>query len=803
MMRELPGNEYFRQDCQLHCIVSTMKCLLMGAVAVLTTSAFAQTPKIDRKALVQRHNIKLTQFDALRPMQVGNGEFAYCMDITGMQSFVPFNTMSQWGWHSGPAPRGLDRSQYQGSTLNVHGREVWHPLADPNQPELSSWLMSSPHKVNLGRIGLALRLKDGSLASQNDLQNPTQALDLWSGVVTSRFLVEGVPVTIKTASHPNRDAVAFHIESPLLKEGRIEFFTAMRGNNPVQFADYVGDWDNPSPLQLSDQSSNSATLGRQMDDFKHHIRFDWSNSAQLIPPQKEATGKLTIVKAEYGADTRWADVTEKVSQMVKDGLLKFKVDNTLTSEDPAPHTVKRLRVSYSTGGAEQTAEAGENATLLIDAAPQRSRWTLKPSRDESIFSFVAEFAVEPRQDHLKSAQAVLQASREEWPKFWQRGGAIDLSESTDPRWKELERRIVLSQYQMKVNASGSLPPQESGLVNNGWYGKFHMEMYWWHGTHWALWNRWPELNKSLGIYNQLYPEAWATANRQGYKGARWQKAVGNNFVEWPHIIHSTLIWQQPHPIFFAELDYRAHPTPATLKKWESVIEETASFMASYAWLNPETKKYDLGPPVHMVSENGDFATNRNPTYELSYWRFGLRMAQTWRERQGKSRNAEWDTVLNNLAPLPVKEGIYVLHEDVVDMWTKFNFEHPALIGTYGMLPGDGVDRPTHKRTLARIKETWNFNHTWGWDFPMLAMAEARNGNPDEAINYLLHSAPGFQFDERGLATGGPFPYHPSNGALLYAVALMAAGWDGAPDVVAPGFPKNGWKVKVEGISPAI
>jgi hypothetical protein len=33
-----------------------------------------------------------------------------------------------------------------------------------------------------------------------------------------------------------------------------------------------------------------------------------------------------------------------------------------------------------------------------------------------------------------------------WNSFWQNGGAIDLSGSKDPRWFELERRIVLSEY---------------------------------------------------------------------------------------------------------------------------------------------------------------------------------------------------------------------------------------------------------------------------------------------------------------------------------------------------------------------
>lgn len=59
------------------------------------------------------------------------------------------------------------------------------------------------------------------------------------------------------------------------------------------------------------------------------------------------------------------------------------------------------------------------------------------------------------------------------------------------------------------------------------------------------------------------------------------------------------------------------------------------------------------------------------------------------------------------------------------------------------------------------------------------------------------------FDERGLATGGPFPYFPANGGLLHAVAMMAAGWDGAPKVPAPGFPQDGsWTVRYEGLSPA-
>jgi hypothetical protein len=42
-------------------------------------------------------------------------------------------------------------------------------------------------------------------------------------------------------------------------------------------------------------------------------------------------------------------------------------------------------------------------------------------------------------------------------------------------------------------------------------------------------------------------------------------------------------------------------------------------------------------------------------------------------------------------------------------------------------------------------------------------------------------------------------YLPANGALLAAVALMVAGWDGCT-IEHPGFPRDGaWKIRTEGL----
>ncbi|HWD40989.1 MAG TPA: hypothetical protein VG944_19225 [Fimbriimonas sp.] len=767
---------------------------------LLSLPSLTGRDRIDRHALVVRHNVHVSALNSGSPLQVGNGEFAFNVDATGLQTFTPFNTLSHWGWHSSPLPAGTKQVDFQGQVWDTHGRPVRYPMPDPAHPAISTWMESNPHRINLGRIGLYLRKSDDSVVRPDDLRNLSQKLDLWSGIITSRFELEGRPVTVETACDPKSDTVAVKIDSKLISEGRIGAFFCSPGDDPRPFSDYIGDRTHPAALEIKNTpDGRGAILVRRLEQTETDMAVRWEGSASLSrAPAK--IGALQILSAKYGAGDRWLDVTDVVRKQVVGDRLSVRAGVQLGG-DPNPGVGKRLKVLYAYGGIAQAVEVQENDLLSLEPGSEKNRLTLMPEKGLQSFSFACWFSSSPQVP--PNASEVFEVSRRHWPKFWQSGGAIDLSGSRDSRWFELERRIVLSQYLMAVNEAGSLPPQESGLVNNGWFGRFHMEMYWWHAAHWALWNRWPELENSLGIYRKLLAKAKQTASAEGYKGARWPKCIGPDGREWPHEIHALLIWQQPHPLFFAELDYRAHPTPETLREWWPVVEATADFMASYAYRDPSTGRYDLGPPVFVASENTDPKTTENPAFELGYWRFGLRVARNWRKRMGLSANADWDTVSENLAPLPTQDGLYVLYEGVQEMWTRFNFEHPALTGVFGMLPGDGADRETMRKTLSKIEAVWHFDRTWGWDCPLLAMCAARLGEPEKAVDYLLTTSGQFQFDNAGLATGGPFPYFPSNGGLLYAAAFMAAGWDGAQKGSAPGFPKNGtWKVRYEGLSKA-
>ena len=705
----------------LHYSAGVREWLLVVCLLCACSAFGKQNSGIDRKALVTRHNITIKDRNLKGPTQVGNGEFAFGFDITGLQTFSNNAvTMSYWGWHKFPLPAGQSPDDFKGQKWDTHGRMVRYDIQNPQQRELTNWMIKNPQRINLGRIGLVLTKTDGTAARLNDIRNPVQNLDLWTGIATSTFDLDGIHYTVTTIGNPNSDGIAVHITSSGALNGKLAVSIAFPYASLVEFGN-GSDWNSPGKHSTKLYvKGNTASFHRVLDSTQYTVRLKWN-------------GKGTIKKGE---------------------------------------------AHY---------------------------YILTPDKDENGFSFVCNFDKKGTVATLDYFAQVKQMSINNWESFWKSGGAIDLSESKDQRWMELERRIVLSQYLMAVNEAGSLPPQESGLVNNGWNGKFHFEMYWWHGAHYALWDRWPLLNRSLHIYADNLDFYRKKAVEQGYKGVRWPKTIGDHdHWEWPCEITPLLIWQQPHPLFFAELDYRAHRNRKTLEKWETIVKATADFMATYSFYDRKNDRYVLGYPLQVVSENADPRTTINPTFELSYWRTGLKIAQNWRKRLGLPPDTLYDKVLQKLSPLPVRDSLYISWENMESMWTRYNFEHPALTGAYGWLPGDGVDTATMERTLKKVHDVWQLNRTWGWDFPMLAMCAARLEHGDQAISYLL-DYPGFILDEHGLVDGGgPYPYFPGNGGLLYTVALMAAGWDGAPSQNAPGFPSDGsWVVKWEGLKPAL
>ena len=351
----------------------------------------------------------------------------------------------------------------------------------------------------------------------------------------------------------------------------------------------------------------------------------------------------------------------------------------------------------------------DNDTYVVDATwspgatitnTARHQFEIRPDKKSDSLELVCEFAPKSNSQLTSFGQSRQEAAKY-WSQFWMTGGAIDLSGSKDPRWFELERRIVLSQYLTAIQDAGAHPPQETGLTYNTWEGKFHLEMHWWHEAHFALWNRLPLLEKSLGYYQTILPRAKATAKKQGFAGARWPKMTSPSGAESPSPVGPFLVWQEPHPIFYAELCYRTHGDRATLEKYKDIVLATADFMASYATWDEATKRFVLGPTLQSAQEIFPKDKTFNPTFELTYWRWGLATAQQWRTRLGLPREEKWDAVLKDLARPPVGDGKYLFTETAPDSYTnpRWNKDHPAVVGALSFVPGPGIDAETMRNTL--------------------------------------------------------------------------------------------------------
>lgn len=271
-------------------------------------------------------------------------------------------------------------------------------------------------------------------------------------------------------------------------------------------------------------------------------------------------------------------------------------------------------------------------------------------------------------------------------------------------------------------------------------------------------------------------------------------------------------------------------------------------MADYTHYDPTKDRYVLGPPAIPAQENHPARETWNPTYELEYWHFGLKTAQKWRERMGLPRIPAWDTIIAKLSKLPAGSpgiakpkdqpttaananvdtimlaqqqndaaktqqtqaaaekfdpatAVYWAHENAPQSFTERNHDHPSMLAALGILTGEKVDRETMRRTLKKVMADWDWPSTWGWDYPMIAMTAARLGEAKIAIDALMIDTPKNGYSANGHNYQRPnLPlYLPGNGGLLYAIALMAGGWKGAPKTNAPGFPSDGsWTVRSEG-----
>lgn len=557
--------------------------------------------------------------------------------------------------------------------------------------------------------------------------------------------------------------------------------------------------DDPNMVSDIDETLDLWT-GKIESKFKYgeqsyHVRTVCDPDKSLIASHIESDGEIEVV-------LRFPYPTGKHSDDASDWKSEHRHTTTLMANGNCA-TIKREldKTVYFIN-----IEASKDAHIT-----QKGNHTISIKTKKGSLEFYAGFNYKNPMGFYRSQRPFADfamASAGRWREYWTKGGFIDFGNVKDARAKELERRVILSQYLMGAQECGVLPPQETGLTYNSWFGKFHLEMTWWHLAHYGLWNKPDLLERPFWWYLYVQQKAQKIAERQGFKGIRWMKMTDPSGIEAPSNVGSYLIWQQPHFIYLAELLYRAATNSAEkdrlLAKYGNAVNETAVFMADFAEYDSINNRYILRGCI-PAQETLKADSTVNPPMELSYWHTALKMAEQWRQRSGVNDNGEWDSIINKLSPLAYNsDSLYLAAETATQTYTdrRFTSDHPALLGALGMMPGNRlVDNKIMAKTLDWIWDNWNWDKTWGWDYPMVAMTCARLGQKSRAIDALLmpkrtntYLINGHNYQDDRLRV-----YMPGNGGLLTAVAMMCAGWDGSTGK-NPGFPDD-WDIKWEGLLP--
>lgn len=702
---------------------------------------------IDRASLVGRHNPTFFSAHPADVLTLGNGNLAMTIDCSGLQTFPEFHELRPDPRRVAPSalaaglppqpPRPYSKDDFQ-IPLRTQSSWGWYetPGRSERNPDLATTEYWNGHRAipYLDRMGL---YRPG----------------------------DEIPEELSAAAW-------LHFNPRRLHLGRL----ALSAH---------GDFEAPRGPQELEDKRLALDLYSGTATAEYVFRGERVRVTAAVDPERDLiAARIESALLKDGLAIEW------LFEDQKDDLARFEeppaTSTAWTRGDGTASALRRVGTS--------TYRAEFRTTGQFEAGTTHGSRVLAHTSDS-----VLELVVRLSEDggagsDLPSAEAVFSAAEEWWARYWESGAAVSFKGSTASEAVELERRIVLSQYLTAVNCAGTTPPQETGLTLNSWSGKFHLEMHWWHAAHFALWGRPHLLERSLDWYHQILPTAREHARKQGYAGARWPKQTSPSGEESPSQIGPFIIWQQPHIIHLLELVRVRDKGPDFVRKHLPLVEATAEFMADFVQPGPDG--FELPPPLVPAQESyfPDRTHTANPTFELAYWAWALRLAGEWRALAGREPVEKWErvseqmrrpTVLPDQTYAAVSTEPYLIRED-----------HPSMLMAYGWLPpGDMIDPATMNRTLESVEEHWDLQSTWGWDYPVLSMTASRLGDLQRAISTLLIDTPKNHYLGNGHNPQRPgfLPiYLPANGGLLCAIAHIAEALGRGAEL------PEGWQMTAEG-----
>lgn len=132
-------------------------------------------------------------------------------------------------------------------------------------------------------------------------------------------------------------------------------------------------------------------------------------------------------------------------------VIKTSTRNTTTFKHQIDSNINQVSAAWNTDAKFSAPLEGTN------------KFTLK-SMGSNVLQFVADFSpIDNAPRKLPEYKTIATASKKWWKSYWKSGAFIDLSATKEKNAKELQRRIILSQYLVAVNEASYNPPQ--GVFN--------------------------------------------------------------------------------------------------------------------------------------------------------------------------------------------------------------------------------------------------------------------------------------------------------------------------------------------------
>lgn len=699
---------------------------------------------INRLDIIASFNPHLTDINPQSPLSVGNGRFCYTADITGMQTLyeeysaeTPLCTMAEWGWHTKKADneKGFyTLDDVRMTPYNYCKRTVTYPRVKYEGNEAAyDWVRQNPHKFNLAKIGLYFHNEP---IQADSIYCINQTLDITTGILKSIFRLN---VNRHNNASTLNNITADNINTNAISDNLVTVYTVCDDN--------------------SDTVAFHISSGLLQCGLSINIAFPYASCDMTGSDWNNTNGHSDFFNASH------------IHRQIDDTA--YYVNFNINGTDTSQHTANN---SIITSDSNVTINKCNNSAAATIKSNGIHSYNITTTDDELNMSVNFNKSI-----HTPATYDTIAGnSRHFWHNYWTTGKFLNSDN------KELMRRVILSQYLLVINDSGYIPPAETGLTCNSWYGKAHLEMHYWHMAWAPLWGHPELLTRSFDWYIDILDEAKKNASRNGYKGARWTKMVSYTGSDCPSKIAPLLVWQQPHIINMLQIVIDNNTSDdfdvtAYMSKYWILVKETAVFIADYLVYDPVYDIYNIEAPVIPVQERHLPEDTRNPIFELAYFRYGLLIAAKWAYKLGFTDEAsQWHNIAMHIAPLPINDDVYIAHSNCPDTFTNKAIDHPLMLQIYGMLDNYGaediVDKDIYRNTLMKVIDMWDYSTLWGWDFAVIAMASHKLGLDDIALEQLLINSPKNDYVESGnnrQNSRKDLPlYLPGNGSLLLAAARI-------------------------------